>query len=108
MKIAFQSLTFLLSCIDQTRARTPQLVQPGSQLSLQTAVLDGDSGSRRCCSEQLRLILQRRVVQQRGHGLSVPVDQRRHAAAAQIGEVERPAVDVCVGVELGQPVREIE
>ncbi|OLD99496.1 MAG: hypothetical protein AUG91_06660 [Actinobacteria bacterium 13_1_20CM_4_69_9] len=47
-------------------------------------------------------------MQQRRHTYALPLDQRRRAAAAERDQVERPALDVRIGLELRQPVRQLQ
>ena len=81
VQIALQSLALLLAGLDHACARAAQLLQVRLQLGLQAAVLERDPGCRRHRAQQLRLVLERRVVHQRGHVPAVPVDQRRRRRA---------------------------
>ena len=106
MEVALQPLPLLLAGLDHPRARAPQLLEVRLLLGLQAAVLERDPGGRTHRSEQLGLILQRRVVQQRSHVRAVAVDQRRRPPARRSGSSTAPAIEIRPALELGQPVRE--
>src|SRR6266545_2675336 len=108
VKVALEPLAFLLACIDHPCAGSPQLFEASSQLGLQACVLDGDSGRRSDCAEQLGLVLQRRVVQKCGHVFAVPFDQRRRSPSAKVLQIEGPTLDIDIGAEVGQPICEVE
>ncbi len=77
MKIAFQPPALVLAGVDDALARTLQLLHASSQLDVQSTVFERDCGRGGDPVEQLGLVDQRRVVQQRRKVLSVAVDQRR-------------------------------
>ena len=107
VEVALQAPPLALSGLEDARADGAQLVDAGQQLGLEPRVLDGDRGRRADGVQQLGLLAQRRVVHERGHGRAVAIDERRDAA--RVGrQLHRLAVEVGVGLVLGQPGREDE
>ena len=107
VQVALQPLALGLSRLDDAGARTLQLLQVRLQLGVQLAVLQCDAG--RCADrrQQVRLVVQRGVVQQGRDMPAVPVDRRRGASARR-RQSHQPALHVRPAVELGQPVDELE
>ena len=66
--------------LDDPRAGRPQIGQPRAQVGLQALVLERDPGRRGDRADQLRLVAERRVVQQRGDLRPAALDERRRAA----------------------------
>ena len=90
--------------LDDPGAARPQIGEPRAQVGLQALVLERDPGRRGDRADQLRLVAERRVVQQRGDLRPAALDERRRAAV----ELHRPAVAVDVGLVLGHPVGELQ
>ena len=87
--------------------RALQLLEPRPQLGLQARVLERDRRRGGDAVEQLALVVERRVVHERGHAAALAVDDRRRTPVAPARRsVDRPPVEVGPSVELGQPVRE--
>ena len=89
-------------------ARRPQLHDARAQLGLEALALDRDVRGRAHHLQQLRLVRQRRVVDERGDVLAVVVDERHRPPRARLGQRHRRPVGVDVGVEARQPVGEHE
>ena len=88
------------------RAREPSSSStPGPQLGVQLAVLERHPGRRADRREQLGLVVERRVVQQRGDRLPVPLDHGGPPPAV-LRQGHPLAVEVGPAVELRQPVDE--
>ena len=101
VQVALEPLALLLTSVDDPRARALELFQASSQLGVQPGVLECDAGRRADRVEQLGLVTQRRVVQQRRHAHPVSVDQRRRSPAVIARQLHRPAVEVGVASNSG-------
>ena len=106
VEIALQSLPLSLAGLDNSRARAAQFFDPRSQLDVQARVLERDPGSGGDRSQELRLILQRRIVQQRRHASAITLDQPHRPTPVRIRHLHRPAIVICIASELGQPIRQ--
>ena len=62
VEVALQSLPLLLTGVEHSRARSLQLFESRSQLDMQSAVFERDSGRRSDGVQQLRLVEERRIV----------------------------------------------
>jgi hypothetical protein len=105
MQIPLQPLTLLLPGLEDASAGSLQFLDAGSKLRLQTSVLEGDP---RCSSngiEQLRLFDQLAVVDQRRDVAAVTVDDGRGTRGI-LRHGQRPPLQVDVGLEVRQSVRE--
>ena len=107
VEVALEQLPLSLCRLDDPRPGPSQLLEPGSELRVQPGVLERDSGRRPDRVEQLGLLLQRRIVDQRGHMRAAEVDRRR-GPAVEIVEVDRVSVDVGVGAVIGEPIGELQ
>ena len=92
----------------QPGARFAHVVQPRAQLGLQARVLQRELRGRGHRPEQLRVLEQRRVVDQRRERLVAVVAQHRDAAAVVVVERLRRARGVDVDAAVGQPVRQLQ
>ncbi len=84
VQIALQPLPLLLARFDHPRARALQLLQMRLLLGLQARVLERDPGRRADRGEQLGLIVQIPVVEQRREMSTVSVDQRRRSSTLRV------------------------
>src|SRR3954465_12899432 len=76
MKVALQALALLLPDFDHTPPGATQLLEARPQLDVKPPVLESDRGRGADRLEQLRLVGERGVVEQRGDGRSVLVGPR--------------------------------
>ena len=106
VEVALEPLALLLSGLDHAPARAPQLLEPRLQLGLQARVLERDRGGRADRIEQLRLVVQRRVVDQRRHGAPSRSISVTRSAGLGLGQLHRVAVEIGPALELRQPVGE--
>ena len=98
------------------RSRCPASIDPGPRARSSSRRARSSACSRPFSSaiagrggdrvEQLRLVGQRRVVHERGDVLAVALDQGHRPLVVRAGRLDRLAVLVGPGLELGQPVRE--
>ena len=105
MQVPFQPLPLRLARVDDPGARAPELFEASPQLRVQPAVLECDCGRCRHGVEQLGLVFERGVVDQRRDASAVAIDQRRRRSDGPLGNFDRLAVEVDVAREVGQPVR---
>ncbi len=97
----------MLCRLDDPSPGASELLEPGSQLGVKPAVLEGDSGHRLHAVEQLGFVHQRGIVNERSDVDAVAIDQRRRSPV-QVGQLQRPAVAIDVHAEIGQPVRDLQ
>ena len=93
---------------DDPLARGLQLDHPGLRLGVQVLVLERDRGRRGDGLHELRVVVERRVVDQRRDALAVAVDGRDRPVAARRGQRDLLSRGVGVGLVLRQPVRHDE
>ena len=92
----------------EPRARRLQLVDPCAQLGGEPLVLERERRRRAGGAHQLAVVVERRIVDDRGDRLAVALDLRDRTAVA--GHRQRHGVALCVDVAagVGQPVGERE
>ena len=105
MQVPLQALALLLAGFDRARPRASYLLQTCCHLSLQAAILERHTGGRTDSGQQLGLVLESRVVQERCDSDAVPLDQGC-CSTVVAGHLDRTAVEVGIALELRQPVRE--
>ena len=103
VQVAFEPLPLLLLGIDDPRAGTLQLVQPGPQLRLQPAVLQGDAGRRRDRVQQLVLVFERPVELEGDDGFVVAIDHPRRPPVGPAGQGDGMPFGVGPAAVLRQP-----
>ena len=108
MEIALEPAPFRVARFHDARARAAELFETGAEVSLQPLVLERYPGRRCDRTDQLRLVAERSVVDERRHANSVSLHERRDASVGVCGERNRSAVDVYVRVVLRNPVGERE
>ena len=91
--------------LDDPRSRRAQVGQPGAQVGLQALVLERDPGRGRDRADELGLVLQRGVVDQRGDGRAAALDERGDAAGACGRQLDRLTVDADVASGTRAPSR---
>jgi hypothetical protein len=108
VEVALEPAPFGVTRLDDARTRGAELFEPGTKVRLQTLVLERDPGRGGDRADQLRLVAERTVVDERRHTDPVSLHERREPPVAVRGERNRPAVDVHVRVVLRNPVGECE
>ena len=108
MEVPFEALSLRLLGLDHACAGLRELVDPRAEVGLEACVLERDACGRSDRVEQLRLVSQRRVVDQSRDRCSLPFDERDRPHPVVWWERHRPAVEVGIAVEVGQPVGEGE
>ena len=93
---------------DDPLARGLQLDQPRLRLGVQVLVLERDRGRRGDRLDELRVVVERGVVDQRRDALAVALDGRDRPVAAGGGQRDCCSGGVGVGLVLRQPVRDDE
>ena len=106
VEVPLQPLSLLAGRFDDPCPGPAKLFEPSTKLHMKLGVLESDGRSGRHGLEELRLLLQRRVMQERCDGFATAIDHRHRAVAAGIGKLDRAAVVVGVAPEFGQPVDE--
>src|SRR3954451_24356666 len=106
VQVALQSLPLPLSGLDHASARSLQLLQMRLLFGLQACILERNAGCRRYRAQQLGLVVEDRIVDKRGDGLSVPVDQGCRVERRLVRELDRLTFEIRVGSKLGKPVDE--
>ena len=81
--------------------------EAGAEVGLELLVLERQAGRAADGLEELRVVGERRVVDERRHPLSRPFDDRDGPVGA-FGRIERPPVRVHVDVQVAEPVCELE
>ena len=81
--------------------------EAGAEVGLKLLVLERQAGRAADGLEELRVVGERRVVDERRHPLSRPFDDRDGPVGA-FGWIERPPVRVDVDVQVAEPVCELE
>ena len=79
VQVALESLPLLLPGLDHPRPRSAQLLEAGAKLGMQPRVLERDPCRGAHGIEELRLVEQRRVVNQRRDLLPLAFDHRRRS-----------------------------
>src|SRR3954467_12337474 len=71
VQVALQSLPLPLSCLDHASAGSLQLLQMRLLFGLQACVLERNASCRRYRAEELRLVVEDRIVDQCSDGLAI-------------------------------------
>src|SRR5262245_9359678 len=103
VEIAFQALPLFLARRKHACPRASELFEPRLQLGVQACVLERNAGSSSDRVEKLALVVECRIVEQRGDVRPVAVDQRRSSAVA-IRDLHSPPIEIAVAPEVGKPV----
>src|SRR5215212_11107225 len=106
VKVALQALPFALAGLDHAGARTSELDEARSELCVQPPVLESNRGSRAHRCEQLRLVVQGRVMDERRHMDAVSVDENRRSSLIRLWQLDCTALQIGPALELRQPVHE--
>ena len=108
MEVALEPAARRVARLDQPGARGRRAPRPRLELRLQAFALERDVGGGGDELEQLRLVGERRVVDQRGDVLPALVDRRRGAARALLRGAGPAARGIDVALEARQPVDQLE
>jgi hypothetical protein len=108
VQVALEPAPFGIARLDDAGARAPELLESGTQVGLEPRVVERDARGGAHGADQLRLVAQRGVVDERRHAAPAAVHARRHPPAAIRGQLDRAAVGAHVCGVLGNPVGEVE
>ena len=108
VQVALDPAALGVGGVDQPRARRLELDQPGPQLGLQALVLQRQARRGAHRAHELGVVLEHRIVHQRGDRLAVAFDERRAAAAVVLGQPDRGAVAVDVAALGREPEGQLE
>jgi hypothetical protein len=89
------------------RARAAQLLEPYVQFGVQPGVLQRDAGRSADGVQQFALVAQRGVMHEGGHWPRGSVDHGDGPAVRRL-HVDPVTVEIRIGLELGQPVRQLQ
>ena len=92
VEVALEPLALLLAGLDHARARALELLQLRLELDLQAPVLERDPRRRADRLQQLRLLVERGVVDEGRQMSAVAVDQGDGARVAGAGQADRSPV----------------
>src|SRR5262245_31971232 len=76
VQVSLETLTLPLSGLEHAGPRAPHLLESRGELRVQPTVLEGDTGSRADGFQELRLVVQSRIVEQRRDVHAVAIDPR--------------------------------
>ena len=97
----------VLEQLAEATLRLLESAEPRAQVRLQLLVLEGQAGRAADRLEELHVVGQRRVVDQRRDPLPRPLDDG-HGAVGAVGRIERPPVGVHVHAQVAEPVGQLE
>ena len=87
MEIALEPLPLLLPRLEHAGAGTAELLETSADLGVQPAVLEGDSRRGGHRVQQLGLVVENRIVHERGNAHAFPNDERCPASHSSTGGV---------------------
>jgi hypothetical protein len=108
VQVAFDSAPLGVGRLDQTRTRSLQLGQPRAQFRLQARVLERQRSSGTNRPDQLVVLGERRVVDQRRDRLALSFDHGRCSLSSWLRELHGRAAGVDVASARRNPVRELK
>ena len=106
MEVSLEPLALLLLRLDHALARALHFVQPGLQLGMEASVLERDGGRRGNPVQQLGLVGEGGIVDQRRRRLPVVLDQCGHTIIVRRRQPHGATVLVRPASELREPVGE--
>ena len=108
VKVSLDPAALGVGGLDQPPTRGVQLDQARAQLRLEPLVLERESGGGAHRLHEVRVVLERRVVQQHRDRRAVALDERRAPVAVGAGDLDRAPVAGHVAGLGREPVREVE
>ena len=108
VQIALDAPPLGVGRLDDARPGGSELVEAGAQVRLEPLVLEREPRSGTDCADELGLLPERRIMDERGDAAALPLDDRRNPGVAVGRQLDRPAAEVDVASLLGQPVGDRE
>ncbi len=108
VQVALEAAPLVVGGFDDPRPRCAHLVDGGPQLRLEPLVLQRHSRRSTRRVHELRLVVERRIVDDRGDPPTAAIDPRDRAVSIGIRQLDREPFDVDVVGRLRKPVGDLE